>query len=53
MDEALMEQQRQAYAVKGVDEAEPTQANRKAKRKKDGAENGTNVCTIYLHSHPP
>ncbi|KAL8743018.1 MAG: hypothetical protein Q9190_004589, partial [Brigantiaea leucoxantha] len=34
LDDALLEQQRQAYAVQGVDESEPVQAQQK-KRKKD------------------
>ena len=32
MDDSLLEQQRAAYAVKGVDESEPVQAGRKRKK---------------------
>ena len=41
MDDALLEQQRAAYAVKGVDESEPTQAGKK--RKKEAYTNGEEV----------
>lgn len=35
LDEALLEQQQQIYAVEGVDENEPAQAPRKGKRKQE------------------
>ena len=41
MDDALLEQQRAAYAVKGVDESEPAQPTKK--RKKQVYTNGENV----------
>lgn len=41
MDEALLEQQRAAYAVKGVDESEPAQPTKK--RKKQVYTNGEDV----------
>lgn len=45
MDDTLLEQQRAAYAVKGVDESEPVQAGRK--RKKAGYVNGEEVCLQF------
>ena len=47
MDDTLLEQQRAAYAVKGVDESEPVQAGRK--RKKAEYVNGEEVC-LHFHS---
>ena len=44
MDDSLLEQQRAAYAVQGVDESEPVQAAKKKKRKKDAYTNGEEVC---------
>ena len=44
MDDSLLEQQRAAYAVQGVDESEPVQAANKKKRKKDEYTNGDEVC---------
>ena len=41
LDEALLEQQRAAYAVKGVDESEPAQPTKK--RKKQVYTNGEDV----------
>ena len=41
LDDALLEQQRAAYAVKGVDESEPAQAGKK--RKKQVYTNGEEV----------
>ena len=43
MDDSLLEQQRAAYAVQGVDEFEPVQAANKKKRKKDEYTNGEEV----------
>lgn len=42
LDEALLEEQRKAYAVQGVDENEPVEAQRR-KRKKEYV-NGEDVC---------
>ena len=41
-----MEQQRAAYAVKGVDESEPAQAGKKRKKQvyTNGEDVGTNFC---------
>ena len=41
LDDALLEQQRAAYAVQGVDESEPAQAGKK--RKKEAYTNGEEV----------
>lgn len=41
LDDALLEQQRAAYAVQGVDESEPAQAGKK--RKKQVYTNGEDV----------
>ena len=41
LDDALLEQQRAAYAVSGVDETEPAQAGKK--RKKEVYTNGEDV----------
>lgn len=49
LDEALLEQQRQAYAVSGVDESEPVDAM-KRKRKKEYV-NGEDV-SLVLQAHP-
>lgn len=46
MDDALLEQQRQAYAVKGVDESEPAQ---QPKKRKQAYTNGEDVGTIDIH----
>lgn len=43
VDDSLLEQQRAAYAVQGVDEFEPVQAANKKKRKKDEYTNGEEV----------
>jgi len=43
LDDALLEQQRAAYAVQGVDESEPAQAGKK--RKKAEYINGEDVCS--------
>lgn len=48
LDDALMEQQRAAYAVEGVDESEPAQAGKK--RKKQIYTNGEDVRTNF---YPP
>ena len=52
MDDSLLEQQRAAYAVQGVDESEPVQAANKKKRKKDEYTNGDEVghTLSYLNS---
>lgn len=42
LDEALLEQQQKAYAMQGVDENEPVEAQRR-KRKKEYV-NGEDVC---------
>jgi HIV Tat-specific factor 1 len=42
VDEALLEEQQRAYAVQGIDENEPVEAQRK-KRKKEYV-NGEDVC---------
>lgn len=49
VDEALLEEQQKAYAVQGVDENEPVEAQRK-KRKKEYV-NGEDVCNCF-HSLP-
>ena len=50
LDEALLEQQRAAYAVKGVDESEPAQPTKK--RKKQVYTNGEDVrLFISLPKH--
>ena len=51
LDDALMEQQRAAYAVTGVDESEPAQAGKK--RKTQVYTNGEDVRTIVYSAHPP
>ena len=48
MDDDLLEQQRAAYAVQGVDESEPVQAGRK--RKKAEYVNGEEVSDEQIHS---
>lgn len=45
VDEALMEEQQKAYAVQGVDENEPVEAQGK-KRKKEYV-NGEDVCNCF------
>jgi hypothetical protein len=45
LDDALLEQQRQAYAVKGVDESEPAQQPKK--KRKQVYTNGEDVREIY------
>jgi len=45
LDDALLEQQRQAYAVKGVDESEPAQQPKK--KRKQVYTNGEDVSEIY------
>jgi len=45
LDDALLEQQRQAYAVKGVDESEPAQQPKK-KRKQEYT-TGEDVSEIF------
>lgn len=46
LDDALLEQQRAAYAVQGVDESEPVQAGKK--RKKQVYVNGEDVSYMEL-----
>lgn len=46
LDDALLEQQRQAYAVKGVDESEPAQQPKK--KRKQVYTNGEDVSETYL-----
>jgi HIV Tat-specific factor 1 len=46
VDEALLEEQQKAYAVQGVDENEPVEAQRK-KRKKEYV-NGEDVCHCFI-----
>ena len=45
MDDALLEQQRQAYAVKGVDESEPAQQPKK--KRKQVYINGEDVSETF------
>lgn len=45
LDDALLEQQRAAYAVQGVDEAEPAQPTKK--RKKQVYVNGEDVSQFF------
>lgn len=45
LDDALLEQQRQAYAVKGVDESEPAQQPKK--KRKQVYTNGEDVSETY------
>ena len=51
LDDALLEQQRAAYAVKGVDESEPAQAGKK--RKKQIYTNGEDVRTLHNPLNTP
>lgn len=53
MDDSLLEQQRAAYAVQGVDESEPVQAANKKKRKKDEYTNGDEVCHTLSNPDSP
>lgn len=48
LDEALLEQQREAYAVEGVDEREPAGATTRRKRKKNVYVNGEEVRILSL-----
>ncbi len=47
VDDALLEQQREAYKVQGVDENEPAAGHQKKKRKTQPA-NGEEVCGVWL-----
>ena len=51
LDDALMEQQRAAYAVNGVDESEPAQAGKK--RKKQIYTNGEDVRINFSPARLP
>lgn len=50
LDEALLEQQQKAYAMQGVDENEPVEAQRR-KRKKEYV-NGEDVCYLRPFRQP-
>ena len=47
MDEALLEQQREAYAVAGVDESEPAQPRRKRKNSYTNGEEVRNEAACH------
>ena len=51
MDDELLEQQRAAYAVQGVDENEPV--GPKQKKRKQEYTNGEDVSEFYQHLRRP